>query len=329
MGDTALKLTARSLAAFCLPLLLALPAKADPKPWRHGVIEPKSDAGFVLMAFKRDFAKRHGITLEYVSLKNETLGLRAILSGDLESYEGGPPVVALARGADVKEIGCPWAQIPHLIFARPGIDSLKQLGGKTMATSAPSSLPDLVGRVAVEKGGLAAGSVQLANVGSDADRYRSLIGGVVDAAVISSEYIPIIDSAKAHPIATGREIVPDFMRICYSVTSKTLAERPDDAARFLATEMDAYKYALANKDEVVKLTREATGQKSDDPRAAFMFDEVVRIGMVDPTLPIPADKMRSMQETLLHLGIVPKVADPAVFIDPRPREMALGMVAKP
>jgi ABC-type nitrate/sulfonate/bicarbonate transport system substrate-binding protein len=324
-----LKQAARALATICLPLLLALPAKADPKPWRHGVIEPKSDSGFVLMAFKRDFAKRHGINLEYVSLKNETLGLRAILAGDLDSYEGGPPVVALSRGADVKEIGCPWAQVPHMIFARTGIDSLKQLDGKTMATSAPSSLPDLIGRVAVEEAGLPAGAVKLANVGSDADRYRSLIGGVVDAAVISSEYIPIMDGTKVHQIAAGREVVPDFMRICYSSTAKTIAERPDDAARFLATEMDAYKFALANKDEVVKLTRESTGQKPDDPRAAFMYDEVVKYGMVDPTLPIPADKMRSMQETLLHLGIVPKVADPAVFIDPRPREMALGMVAKP
>jgi ABC-type nitrate/sulfonate/bicarbonate transport system substrate-binding protein len=320
--------TARSLAAVCLAVLAGQSgaARADPKPWRHGVIEPKSDAGFVLMAFKRDFAKKHGITLEYISLKNETLGLRAILSGDLDSYEGGPPVVALARGADVKEIGCPWAQVPHLIFARNGINSLKELEGKTMATSAPSSLPDLIGRVAVEQAGLSPSAVKLANVGSDADRYRSLIGGVVDAAVISAEYMPIVDLQKVHPIAKGSEIVPNFMRICYSATAKTLAERPDDAARFLATEMDAYKFALGNKAEVVKLTREATGQKPDDPRAGFMFDEIQRTGVVDATLPLPADKMRSMQATLLHLGIVPKVADPASFIDPRPREMALKMV---
>ena len=117
---------AKLFVALVLPALAtAFPAQSEPKPWRHGVIEPKSDAGFVLMAFKRDFAKKHGIT------------------------------------------------------------SVKDLDGKTMATSAPSSMPDLVGRVAVEQAGLAAGAVKLANVGSDADRYRSLIGGIVDAAVIS------------------------------------------------------------------------------------------------------------------------------------------------
>jgi ABC-type nitrate/sulfonate/bicarbonate transport system substrate-binding protein len=323
---------ARTIAAICLPLfaacLVAAPAHAQSKPWRHGVIEPKSDAGFVLMAFKRDFAKRHGITLEYVSLKNETLGLRAILSGDLDSYEGSPPVVALSRGADVKEIGCPWAQVPHLIFARAGIDGLKDLAGKTMATSAPSSMPDLVGRVAVERAGLAANSVKLANVGSDADRYRSLIGGVVDAAVISAEYLPIMDMQKIHPIAKASEIVPDFMRICYQATSKTLAERPEDAARFLATEMDSYRFSLSHKDEVVKLTKEATDQKPEDPRAGFMFDEVLRTGVVDATLPLPSAKFASMMATLLHLGIIPKAVNPAVFVDPKPREMALGMVGK-
>ncbi len=319
----------RVVGLLCLAASIASgAAQAEPKPWRHGVIEPKSDSGFVLMAFKRDFASRHGITLEYVSLKNETLGLRAILSGDLDSYEGSPPVVALARGADVKEIGCPWAAVPHLIFTRKDIASLKDLAGKTMATSAPSSMPDLVGRVVVEQAGLAPGSVKLANVGSDADRYRSLIGGVVDAAVISAEYLPIVDQTKVHVLAKASDIVPDFMRICYQATSKTLAERPDDAARFLAAEMDAYRFALTHKDEVVKLTREATGQKPDDPRAGFMFDEVLRTGPVDPTLPLPADKFASMQKTMLHLGVVPKYVDPATYIDNGPRMRALGMVGK-
>ena len=32
------------------------------------------------------------------------------------------------------------------------------------------------------------------------------------------------------------------------------------------------RYAVANKDEVVKATQEITGTKPDDPRPAFIYD---------------------------------------------------------
>jgi NitT/TauT family transport system substrate-binding protein len=328
-GNDRMNMPLRAFASIGLAALAAFvaggQAAAQGKPWRHGVIEPKSDAGFLLMATTNGFAQKHGITLQITSLKNEMLGLRAILSGDLDSYEGAPPVAAIARGADVKEIGCPWATVPHLIFARTGIDSVKDLAGKSMATSSPSSMPDLVGRMAIEQAGLAPDSVKLANVGSDADRYRSLIGGVVDAAVISSEYQPIVDMQKVHVLRKASDIVPDFVRTCYQATAKTLADRPDDVARFLATEMEALRFALGHKDETIRLTREQTGQKPDDPRAAFMFDEVQRTNQIDPTLPIPAEKLASMQRTLVKLGITPKAIDVGAMIDARPRERALAM----
>lgn len=307
---------------------LTAPAMAQDKPWRHGVIEPKSDAGFLLMAFTRDFAKKQGIDLQYVALKNDTLGLRSIISGDLESYEGGPPVTIWARGTDVKIIGCPWIALPHGVYARIGITSVKDLEGKTMATSAPSSMPDLLGRLAVGQAGLAPGSVKLANVGGDADRYRSLAGSVVDAAVISSEYTPIMDPTTMHLLRSGVEIAPDYVRTCIGASAKTLAQRPDDAARFLAAEMSALRFALANRAETIRLSQESTGQKSDDSRAAFVFDEVIRTGSVDATLPIPVEKLASMQQSMLKLGVVAKLVDVQSVVDTAPRAKALTLLGR-
>lgn len=301
---------------------------AQARPWRHGVIEPKSDSGFILMATTNGFAQKHGIDLQIVPVKNETLGLRALIAGDLDSYEGSPPIAALSRGADVREIGCPWGPLPHVIFARTGIDTVKDLAGKTMATSAPGSMPDVVGRVAVEQAGLAPNAVRLANVGGDADRYRALLGGVVDAAVISSEYMPIIDPQKMHVLAKASDVVPDFLRICYQTTARVLADRPEDAVHFLAMQMDAYRYALANRDATVKLSQATTGQKPDDPRAGFVFDEVMRNAPVDASLPVPAAKIASMQRTLIRLGMAAKEVDLSAIIDARPREKAIASVGQ-
>src|SRR5262249_38612313 len=155
------------------------------KPWRHGILEVKSDAGFILMATRNGIAQKHGLNFETVALKNETLALRALIAGELDSYEGTPPYQAVARGADAKVIGCYWVGLPHAVFARAGIDKVQDLAGKTIASSAPGSLPDLLARATADHFGLAASSMKFAAVGGDADRYRALTGGVVDAAVLS------------------------------------------------------------------------------------------------------------------------------------------------
>jgi NitT/TauT family transport system substrate-binding protein len=96
--------------------LCASPARAQQKPWRHGILEPKSDAGFIMMAERNGFAAKHGLNLQLVPLKNETLALRALIAGDLESYEGTPPFAAVARGSDAKVIGCYWTGLPPALF---------------------------------------------------------------------------------------------------------------------------------------------------------------------------------------------------------------------
>src|SRR5258706_15290624 len=80
----------------------------DLKTWRHGIIEAKSDAGILYMASKRDFAGKLGLKLDLVQLKNDTIALKALLAGDLDSYEGGAggAMAAAAPGAGGETPGC-------------------------------------------------------------------------------------------------------------------------------------------------------------------------------------------------------------------------------
>src|SRR5215475_7844066 len=92
----------------------------DLKIWRHGIIEAKSDSGILYMASKRDFAGKLGLKLDFVQLKNDVIALKALLAGELDSYEGGAggAMAAAARGADVKIVGCNWLAAPHGIYVR-------------------------------------------------------------------------------------------------------------------------------------------------------------------------------------------------------------------
>src|SRR5690349_3482269 len=191
------------------------PGAAQDKVWKHGLINAKADAGIFLMVSTRDFAKKQGLKIEISQFKDDQLALKALIAGELDSFEGGPQGVfaADAKGGDVKLLGCHWVVVPHGIFANEKVTKVEDLKGRQIAVSAPNSMPDMLARSALAKFGVSDNDVKLAAVGGDRDRYQALIGGVVDAAVVSNEYEPVAPK-NIHLLIAGRDAVPNFLRVC-------------------------------------------------------------------------------------------------------------------
>ena len=192
------------VAALCA--VPTVPAGAQEKVWKHGLINAKADAGILLMVSRHDFAKNQGLKIEISQFKDDQLALKSLIAGELDSFEGGPQGVfaANAKGGDVKLLGCHWIVVPHGIYANEKIAKVQDLKGKQIAVSAPNSMPDMLARSALAKFGIADTEVKLAAVGGDNERYQALIGGVVDAAVISNEYQPVAPK-NIHLLVAGRE----------------------------------------------------------------------------------------------------------------------------
>jgi NitT/TauT family transport system substrate-binding protein len=306
------------------------PASAEAqKVWKHGIINPKSDAGFVLMPSRGGFGDKFGLKLETVSIKDGNLAIKALIAGEVDSVESGAgeSMVAGVRGGDIKIVGCNWPGLPHGIFARADIKSVQDLKGKKIAASAPGSLPDLLVRGLLENAKIPVGDVSIASVGGDLDRYKAVVSGIVDAAVVSSEYLPTAPKS-IHLLVAGRDVLPKFMRLCVVTTGKTIAERPDDTVKFLAAEISGLRYAVAHKDATVKLTREATSSKADDPRPEFVFDETVKHHDLDPDLNLPLDKLAWMQDLFVKTGNIKQPIDLKKIVDQSVREKALALIGK-
>ena len=302
-------------------------ASAQDHVWRHGLIKAKSDAGIFLMVTTRDFAKKQGLDLKISEFKDDQIALKALIAGELDSFEGGPQGVFTAdsKGGDVRILGCHWVVVPHGIYAKTSIKSVADLKGKQIAVSAPNSMPDMLARAALAKFGVADKDVKLAAVGGDKDRYQALVGGVVEAAVVSNEYQPVAPK-DVHLLVAGRDAVPNFVRVCMMTSAKILAAKGEDAVRFLAAEMSALRFVLSHKAETVALTREIVKAKPDDPRPAFVYDDAVEHHAVDPALPLPMEKFAWIQEQLIKAGKLPAPIDVNTVVAPQYREKALALV---
>ena len=316
--------------AGCL-MASAAPASAqDLKPWKHGTVEAKSDSGFVFMAAKGGFAEKQGLKVEMLQFKGDAIALKALLAGELDTYEGSPggPMLAASAGADIKILGCYWPTLTYGIYARATVAGPVDLKGKSFAISGPGSLPDLMARAVLEQNNVPASEVRFAIMGSDSDRFRALTAGVVDAASASTEFVPLADKAGIKLLVHAADAVPNFIRVCIYATGKTVAERGNVLARFLAAEMTGLKHALASRDEAIALARDLIGAKPDDPRPAYIYDEVLKYKAIDPTMPIPMDKLAWMRELLIKTGNLTKPLDLVKATDGGPRAKAVELAGK-
>jgi len=328
-----MKKTSAYLIALAVVLGLAVggPAAAQStKPWRHGLIQPKSDAGILLMAAQRGFFRKVGLDVEIVPIKDDQVLTKATITGDLDSFEGGPSgvLVAAAHGADIKVIGCSWLIVPHGIFTHDDITSMDQLKGKTIAISSPGAFPDIFAKGALARFNIPADAAKYASLGGDLDRYKALVARVADAAVISGEYVPIAAKEHIKMLVSAQEALPQFVRMCLHATGANLAARPQDAAKFLAGEMLGLRYAMAHKDEAMKVAQEVADIKPDDPRPSYIYDLAKQQNAIGTDVPIPFDKFEWLNNELVTVGSLAKPIDLAKVLDGKPREDALKLVAQ-
>jgi NitT/TauT family transport system substrate-binding protein len=304
-------------------------AHAQDKVWKHGILEAKSDAGFIAMVAKGGFAAKRGLKVEILQIKAGATLMKALLSGEIDSVDMGAAesIVAGVRGTGVKIVGCTWPGVPQVILAKADISTLADLKGKTVAISSPGSLPDLLFRGMLDAANVPFADVKLATQGADLDRYKSLVAGITDAAVVSNEFEAVMPP-NIKVLAKGGNAVPKFIRLCVATSSKVLTERRDDLVKFVAAEMEAYKYAATHRDETVKVAHEMTNAKPDDKRAEFIADQAIREKQIDPTLAIPVDRIDWMQQLFVKAGVIPKAVPTSTLIDASVRDEAAKLAGQ-
>jgi NitT/TauT family transport system substrate-binding protein len=299
------------------------------KPWKHGVIEPKGDAGFMVMVAQRDFASRNGLKVEIVSLKNGATAHKALLAGELDSIESSPgaAILAGAHGADIKILGCDWPGVPHGLMVRSGIGKVEDLKGKTIAVAAPGSLPNLLVNAILDQNKIPQADVRFANLGGDLDRFKAVVAGVADAGIVAAEFMAVAPKDVKMLIA-GHDALPNYVRLCLTMTGKTIASRREDAIGFIAAEMNALKFSVSHRDETIKLTQATINAKADDPRPAYAYDNTLKQGAIDPAVKLPLDKLNWMQGELVKAGNLKTPVDLGKITDTAIRTEAAKRAAK-
>lgn len=319
------KICALATAATLMVAAAATTASAA-DTWRHGVVKAKGDAGISFMPTK--FAGDFDLDIDMVEFASSTVPVKALLSGELDSYATTPLVgiAAMAQGAPLKFIGCDWPGMTYDLYGSAEMKSMQDLKGKKVGISGPGGAPDLFTREALRSADMDPSEVIFTNAGGGGDRFRALVAGIVDATATSSEFEPEAERRGLTVLARAPEATPNLLRICLVTSDKVIEEKPDELARFLAAQMVGYKYAMEHPEETYTLAREVAGLAPDDTGPQFIFEEATKYNAVTPDLPLLQEKLQWNADMLQRNGRIDKTVDISQFVAPEPREQAKKLV---
>ncbi len=243
------------------------------------------------------------------------------------SSSPGAAILAGAHGADIKILGCDWPGVPHGLMVKSTIGKVEDLKGKTIAVAAPGSLPNLLINAILEQHKIPSTEVRFANLGGDLDRYKAIVAGVADAGIVAAEFMAVAPK-DVKMLVAGHDALPNYVRLCLTVTGKTIAARREDTINFMASEMGALHFAVTHRDDTIKLTQDSIHVKPDDPRAAYAFDDTLRQHAIDPSVTLPLDKLNWMQDELVKAGNLKTRIDLGKITDTDIRAEAAKRAAK-
>lgn len=303
------------------------------KTWIHGILAPKGDSGYQLMAKDRDYYTKQGVHVEIKQFVGNIQLSQALISGAIDSGDTAPDPTfdASLRGSDLKIIGSTLPRITYALIAKNDIKSFADLQGKTIGASAPGAFPEAVTRAMLAKQGLDPSKVKVVATGDDAQRFQALLAGKIDAAAVSDQFVPVAkkDGAKIHVLGEAQNIIPQYPRFYLVANGKSLKEKPDAAVGFMAGEIQGLCYAVTHPTAEQQVAAKYSKTSPTDPKVVYVQQAIAKAHAASATSAIPRANLEFLQSFRIKNGFQKGKVDFSKLIDPSVRAKALKKAKLP
>ena len=262
------------------------------------------------------------LEVEELAVTGDSNAMRALLSGSADIALVGTlnVLTSLNAGTKVRAINS-WQPIGdyNLVLAKGKGTTLKDLAGKTFATSGPGALPDQLPRLIMRKYGIDESSAQFVQVGGHAQRLQVVIGGRADATLINT--ITAMRGVQDGKVTVLTRISKEFPGLGYvwNVVKTESIEKPELAAAFQTlTEagIRGSRYIMENPDDAAAIMHARLPDMSADYLKAVIRDLNTENlwgvdGGLDPKIEEYTAKLNK------DLGNLPVAAEPKDVLDSR------------
>jgi NitT/TauT family transport system substrate-binding protein len=228
--------------------------------------------------------KKHGLDVTLNRINSSSQSVASLRSGSVDIMAGPAGVVIDAIGKGITDFTFFGEAMPHTVlevWAQPNIKTVKDLVGKTISSTNPNSLGDLMIGVWLAKNGIKKSEVHVVYLGGLANLVSAMKAHKTDATLI----LPPLGEQM---IPSGQKRLTDLRDIPYSnqawMATKGYAEKNRDTlARYVAAVAEAIAVVKQNKQKSVSVLPKYTGVTNAKWNAyaydffAPLFEKVPRV----------------------------------------------------
>jgi ABC-type nitrate/sulfonate/bicarbonate transport system substrate-binding protein len=210
----------------------------------------------IFVADKKGFYAKYGLRPEMIIIRS-SVAVPALLSGDLDYYNGFQPAVSAAlKGIPVKLVMMGAEKVIFMILVKPEVKSMQDLRGKTIGVSSAGSTIHLSLLTILNHFRLdPAKDVKILPAGDVRSQLAALQSGNIDAA----SHGPPLDSLGT---AMGCKVLlwdKDYVDTPISgldVSEQKLQRAPEQVKRMIKAMIEAQRFIRTQKDDATKLIGE-------------------------------------------------------------------------
>jgi ABC-type nitrate/sulfonate/bicarbonate transport system substrate-binding protein len=215
------------------------------------------------------------------------------------------PIRALDKGAPVGLIRIVIQAPPYALLAKPEIQTIEQLKGKTIIVGGAKDITRIFTERMLAPHGVKPGDYDSVYAGATSARFAALKSGAVDAALLTMPFNFFAETAGYRNLGFTFDYLPDMPFAGMAVNREWGAAHADVIKRFLAayTKGVAWFDDPANREAAVQLQMDVSRIARDDVEKAYTF--LHDKNLFEPTGMISKRKVTTVIDALRDLGDLP------------------------
>ena len=263
------------------------------------------------------FAK-NGLDVDLIFFTGGTTAILALVSGDVPITQvSGPPLVNSAlAGSEAVFVAAGIISLNYVLMGKPGIKTVEQLKGGTVAISRFGSATDSIARFALRKVGLAPGKdVTIVQVGSGPERLSAALTGRVTAAVINPPSSFIAEKRGLAIIADVAKMGLVFQHTGAGTTRRFIKEHPDVVRRYVKAHVEAVHKMWTDKEATIKALSKYMGSGLEREMLEKSYENVMTEALYPKKQYPSLEGLKTVIEDVAERDPRAKSVKPEQFVD--------------
>lgn len=267
------------------------------------------------VADEEGFYEECGLSVEFLSVEGSAAATAALQSGSADATVSLPEgaVTAAAAGAPIKIIGTTVNENLYSMYGAPGVESLDDLAGKSVAILTEGNGTEILARKLLDLEGAGADKSTYVATGGLPNRLAAIQNGQVAGTLLFSPFDLNAEEAGLPKLFDLRDLGEEYPNEVIAVSETSIEENGEALQCFMDSLARGSSFIADNFDQAVAIGAKVTGSPEEQVRTSLQDMQ----GAFSEDLRVSEESLQGVIDSLEKYGNLENLPSVEDLLDPQ------------